>query len=195
MLEELIKLYLHNRNNFLRAYFPERMARPMILFVKRQGIKHKIVGCEIGVARGANTKNIITVLGYENIKKLYCVDPFASWECDGRVYDFSSFEAICKKQLRRYMDKIEFIKKKSSDAVEDLPGDLDFVYIDGDHSYKYVFADLMLYYQKLRYGGVIGGDDFSGDYLGVVNAVIDFKNKLGLKLYSKNRDYWLIKEK
>ncbi|MDH3741351.1 MAG: class I SAM-dependent methyltransferase [Hyphomicrobiales bacterium] len=38
---------------------------------------------------------------------------------------------------------------------------LDFVYIDGDHTLRGITIDLLLMYQKVKNGGLIGGDDFT----------------------------------
>jgi hypothetical protein len=40
-------------------------------------------------------------------------------------------------------------------------GELDFAYIDGDHTLKGIAIDLIRVYPKVKTGGFIGGDDFS----------------------------------
>jgi predicted O-methyltransferase YrrM len=55
---------------------------------------------------------------------------------------------------------------------------LDWVYIDGDHSYEAVKRDLEAYYRVVKPGGFIAGDDYGaangwfGD--GVTRAVDEF---------------------
>jgi Methyltransferase domain len=39
-------------------------------------------------------------------------------------------------------------------------GDLDFVYVDGDHTYEGVRGDLEAYAPKVRPGGLLAGDDY-----------------------------------
>ena len=54
----------------------------------------------------------------------------------------------------------------------------DFIYVDGDHSYEAVLADLLAWYPKLKKFGVMCGDDYghpSG--LGVIKAVNEFAYK------------------
>jgi hypothetical protein len=51
------------------------------------------------------------------------------------------------------------IRKPSFEAVDDIPNNIDFLYIDGNHKYKYVFKELQLYYDKVKPGGIIIGDD------------------------------------
>jgi len=94
--------------------------------------------------------------------------------------------------LYKYKDKIVFIKKLSEDAVNDVP-ELDFCYIDANHSYDYVKKDIELYYPKIKQGGFIGGHDFHISALGVVRAVLEFVDKEGLELEGYPRDWWVKK--
>lgn len=107
------------------------------------------------------------------------------------------------RKLSKYKDKIQFIYKLSMDASGDIPDNsLDFIYIDGNHSYDAVMSDLKLYAPKLKLGGIIGGHDFDPETLGVIMAVIEFKftnyNKYSKIMSKKNnpeRDWWMVKLK
>lgn len=49
----------------------------------------------------------------------------------------------------------------SSDLIKSFPDNFfDFIYIDGDHSYKGAKSDLTNYYSKVRRGGVLAGHDY-----------------------------------
>lgn len=54
----------------------------------------------------------------------------------------------------------KIIRSKSS-AVADIIDDnsLDYIFIDGDHSYEAVLNDCRLYYKKVRSGGIFAGHD------------------------------------
>ena len=82
----------------------------------------------------------------------------------------------------------------SEDAVDDIPM-VDFIYIDGNHSYDFVKRDIELYYPKVKDGGVIGGHDIY--FHEVQKAVFEFviKNNLLNNLHAKYPDWWIIKEK
>jgi hypothetical protein len=54
---------------------------------------------------------------------------------------------------------------------------LDFVYIDGDHAYEAVKADILAWSRKIREGGVLAGHDYSSDWPGVVQAVSEVFGK------------------
>lgn len=54
-------------------------------------------------------------------------------------------------------------------------GSLDFVFIDADHAYESVKADIAVWYPKVKIGGHIAGHDYiAKDWYGVVQAVDEF---------------------
>jgi hypothetical protein len=60
---------------------------------------------------------------------------------------------------RLFEDRIHVIREFSSKAISQIPDQIDFLYIDGNHSYRFVKQDLELYYPKLKSTGYILGDD------------------------------------
>jgi predicted O-methyltransferase YrrM len=50
-------------------------------------------------------------------------------------------------------------------------GQVDMVFIDAEHSYEAVRADIALWRPLVRSGGMLCGHDYSGDWPGVVRAV------------------------
>lgn len=195
LLDKINKL----QYDIARDAFPYIFMRPMFKFIKENYKSDKgLTGVEIGVSIGRNAHNI--VLNFP-IKKLYLVDPYELYN------DFTSTQSdwvdkmdakktydIAVKRLKAFDKKVVFVKKKSEDAVLDIPSGLDFVYIDGVHNYEYVKKDIELYYPKVKKGGVIGGDDFCADFIGLVGAVTEFADKKNVKLYGDNRDWWIVKE-
>jgi hypothetical protein len=59
----------------------------------------------------------------------------------------------------KFGDRFNIIRKFSNDAINDVPDNVDFVYIDGNHKYSYVYEDLCVWYKKLGPNGIIIGDD------------------------------------
>lgn len=112
---------------------------------------------EIGSYLGASACAIA-----ENADKLYCID---TWESDpktrydpprGTIYD--NFLENTKK----YRDKIIPIRDYSINAVTYLfETEIDFLFIDGDHSQKGVYMDWCLYRPLLGYGGVVAFHDYA----------------------------------
>jgi len=60
------------------------------------------------------------------------------------------------------------------------PGSMDFVYVDGNHSYPAVLADLQAWYSLLVPGGLMAGDDWKMP--DVQKAVKEFCSDRGLEL-------------
>jgi hypothetical protein len=101
-------------------------------------------------------------------KKLYCVDPykhFASEEYPDAINNltqeqFDNVFNTTRKRLERFGARIQFIRLASKDAVDIFEDNsIDFVYIDGNHEYKYVDEDINLWFPKVKNGGYLCGDD------------------------------------
>jgi hypothetical protein len=86
----------------------------------------------------------------------------------------------------------------SVDAAEDIPDNLDFVYIDGNHKYEFVKQDIEAYYPKIKIGGVIGGHDIDNgtcpNHSGLTKAVLEFVIKHNLELQIGGNDWWAFKK-
>lgn len=165
--------------DIVRDTFPHVFTRPVFNFIKENYKKDiELTGVEIGVNIGRNAHNIL--LNFP-IKKSYLTDPYELYD------DFTLTQSdwadkmdakktydIAVKRLKGFDKKVVFVKKKSEDATSDIPSSLDFVYIDGVHSYEYVKKDIELYYPKVKKGGIISGDDFGADFIGLCRAVTEF---------------------
>lgn len=125
------------------------------------------VGAEIGVRHGEFTK----VLCKANQQlKMYCIDPWAAYQ----RYDQKKQDAIYESAVSNLTPyNAVIIRKTSMDALEDVKdGELDFVYIDGNHEFDFVMMDLICWAKKVRYGGIIALHDYhAGYWYGVMQAV------------------------
>lgn len=172
--------------------------------LKRIG-KKDLVGVEIGVHDGDHAIDMMENLP---IKKLYLIDPWISYEDyhESVKNPRKTTEAlnermnVTKKILKKYSDKVVFIRKFSADAINMFKDEsLDFIYIDGNHQYKFVKEDITNYYPKVRKGGIIGGDDYTSspetelEQFGVFKAANEFFNKLKKKISFYQRDWWVVK--
>ena len=162
-----------------------------------------LIGVEIGVLDGENAESILKTL---DIKKLYLVDPYEDcldWNIEGEIYDADSpKQRLSNAKEKAYgnlfkYDNIQWIYKKSKDASRYVPDGLDFVYIDGSHSYDDVRIDIYAWFPKVRDGGVLGGHDIdngtSPPHDGVIKAVLEFVNKYNLQLHIGGNDWWVYK--
>lgn len=176
-------------------------SRPMIDFVYKNLKDKQLMGVEVGVAFGDNAENMLKTL---KLKKLYLVDPYVPYvedgkrwnympiEEDGRSWNYSKAMFLMKKRLQKFQDRITFLRMTSEEAIQLIPDNMDFVYIDGNHAYEYIKRDIQLYYPKVKEGGVIGGHDFT-DHFGVMKAVIQFVESQGLRLNVRQKDWWIVK--
>ena len=172
--------------NLGNKYVTNYYTRPMTTFAKEHFGDKSLVAVEIGSFKGFNAKNICENL---NIKRLYCIDPYTVY-VDQIERDRTDYYEKAQKFLSKY--PVTFVRKYSSDAVDDVPDNIDYCYIDGNHEYEFCKKDIELYYPKMTKGGIIGGHDFNGSFIGVVKSVLEFAEKEGLELHTNLTDWWVI---
>lgn len=94
---------------------------------------------------------------------VYCIDPF---NADGdsfskAIYQSSRFSQSLYEQFTKNMhdhgvlDFIKPIRKYSSDALSDVPEDIDILFIDGNHEFESVRDDFQHWAPRLKESGVI----------------------------------------
>jgi hypothetical protein len=154
--------------------------RPMIRYIEKLQLKN-LVGAEIGVAEGVNARSILERL---DMKHLYLIDPFEQ--------HISSY-AMMLETLRPFEKTITHIRMTSHEAATHIPNGLDFVYIDGNHSYEFVRQDIHDYFPKVRDGGIIGGHDFSFRLPGVMRAVMECCHNYQVVPFIERCDWWIKK--
>lgn len=127
-------------------------------FFKQLGFK---VGVEIGVYKGIYT-NILAKSGLQ----IYGVDPwlaYPDYPYYGKPNEQWREDKNYKESVERLKDypNCTIIRKTSMDAVVDFPDNsIDFVYIDGNHSFKYVADDICEWVKKVKVGGFVCGHDY-----------------------------------
>lgn len=109
---------------------------------------------EIGVFEGLNTSIIAKALKPSGT--VFGIDPFFT----GRL-NISYTKLITKITLSRKKvgQKVTLIEKFSSEAIDDIPDAIDFIFVDGDHSFDGVCNDFFMYSAKLAPGGIIAFHD------------------------------------
>lgn len=158
-------------------------------------------GAEVGVQRGHHARSILE----QWPGRLYCVD---SWAPVPGYHTKESQDAIHAEavgNLTQYQDRIHIMPMASVEAADYIAKSvqqLDFVYLDADHSYESVRADISAWWPIVRRGGVLAGHDYVIDgthendrpfdvvpdgtpgahLFGVRRAVNEFAAKEGLEL-------------
>jgi len=114
---------------------------------------------EIGVYEGVASRAIAGSISRDG--RLYLVDPYTLSLKLERLLGFSFFEYVAKDNLKRYLDRVEFVKMASVEASRVLPikGKADFIFIDAKHDYESVLADFKAYEELLSPGGIVAFHD------------------------------------
>ena len=115
---------------------------------------------EIGCDRGTFSKYILTV---NKTSTLYSVDPYISYDnyidSINYVTGDNLYNETNMKLTQEFGDRFKLIREFSNKACNLVSDNLNFVYIDGNHQYEYVYEDLCLWWEKLAPNGIIVGDD------------------------------------
>jgi len=193
----ILKMLLKFENAILETLVQRKLkiinvVRPTIRAVMKTGKKNLLI-LEIGVAEGINSKLIIENLP---VRKLWLIDSYKPYYQDGRLFThYSRMEKEARTRLGKFIknNEVTFLKGRSQDKkiISLVPNNLDFVYVDGNHSYWAVKKDIENYYKKLKNGGIIGGHDFN--IVDVSRAVYEFVSKHHLKLHTEDQDWWFRK--
>lgn len=138
------------------------------------------VGAEIGVERGLYSK---VLLDSAPGLHLILVDPWLAYQ--------GYREHVSQEKLDRFLVETEQLlsgrdfevrRGFSVDVAKEVPDEsLDFVYIDGNHEFSHVVADIAAWYPKVKKGGIIAGHDFISRrdpmyMMHVVDAVVGYTN-------------------
>jgi len=117
------------------------------------------VGAEIGVDSGEFSQKICRV-GL----KLFAVDPwknFDDYQYSGGQKKFDSIYEHTKQTMSAFPN-CTIVRKSSIEAVTDFEDEsLDFVYIDGNHSFRYVSEDISEWAKKVKKEGTVSGHDYT----------------------------------
>lgn len=165
--------------------------RPMILAARKHFAEGQFLrGIEIGVAVGDNSLSILKELA---VDRLFLIDPYVPYEFDGRIWDASADYAIAYAKLAEY-PQVVWLRKTSESAIREFQNEeaVDFVYIDGNHSYESVKKDIALYYPLIKNNGLIGGHDYTPYTESVMRAVNEFAEEAKLELHTVFPDWWFI---
>lgn len=126
------------------------------------------VGAEIGVRRGRFSRHLCKC----NPKlRLYCIDP---WMPYGKKYTEKRQDGIYREALKVLEPyNVTIIRETSIDALRHFGDEtLDFIFIDGDHTFDYVAPDIIYWSKKVKSGGIVSVHDYySFGWSGVKQAV------------------------
>lgn len=150
---------------------------------------------EIGVANGNFSKCILHISKPLN---LHLID---SWE--EQAFDYlddinnvcqslqdSRYQSVKKKFIK--FPQVKIHKGYSLKMAKVFPDHyFDWIYLDANHTYEQVKADLAAWYQKIKPEGIITGNDYTlKPNIGVIRAVDEFMKKHNLEMFLLDNDPW-----
>lgn len=146
------------------------------------------VGVEIGTAEGHTTEYLLNTI---SDLTLYGVDPYPEyidWNGDTPKYDENKKQH--HKKVEKFSDRYTHIYKESDDAALEFEDEsLDFVFVDGLHTYEQVLKDCINYYPKVKKGGYIIGHDFAR-IQDVNKAAVEFAKSVNKEILNARQDLW-----
>ena len=161
------------------------------------GLRGKICA-EIGVLRGDYSAEILK----RNPAELYLVDPWEHQAAD----DYQRDKSNCKQEefdqmyngVRARFAKnynVGIYRMYSHRFFCEVQREFSFSFIDANHSYAHVLADLMGAYLRIKDGGWICGHDYgqgpNSAFPGVPQAVSSFCQITGNEIeFLTQEDYW-----
>ena len=159
--------------------------------------KKQLRGVEIGVNEGIYSEKIYNFFSNKYDFKFALIDP---WEVNEEFQGYGEkfLNQAYKKVLKKFGNNknVTILREPSNIACNKFEDEsLDFVYVDGNHDYKFAKEDLDIWFKKLKTNGVLFGNDYARPF-GVHKAVSEFssENKLVAK-FSENdyKDFAFIK--
>ena len=158
-------------------------------------LKGKLVGVEIGVCLAHTTEAFAK--GIKNLKKLYAVDNYPTFvDWDGSDWNKDRQDLMKKaaqEKMLAHKDKVEFLHVSSEEFVKTIEDEsLDFVFIDGDHSFEAALKDFQNYYPKVKTGGIFGGHDIQLD--SVRNALSYFLKERSNEVIGVSNSAWYLRK-
>ena len=90
---------------------------------------------------------------------------------NGHAWDHETYFKEVSEILDMY-DNAKLLRMHTVEAAHEFDDkSIDFVFVDADHSYEGVKADLEAWIPKIRSGGMIAGHDYTEEFPGVIEAV------------------------
>jgi predicted O-methyltransferase YrrM len=120
------------------------------------------VGIEVGIYKGEFTACLAKKAPKTKIIGLDSWTVYEGYKDDVKN-DLHTAQEAAVKNTKDYPN-VELIKGWSDEVVNRFKdGSLDFVFIDANHSYEYVVADIAAWSKKVKKGGLVMGHDYKDD--------------------------------
>lgn len=142
----------------------------LIRYVKQHGDTKKMNMIEIGSYAGESTQMFAN-----EFESVISIDPFINdYDPNDITCNYMKLDKVYDtfKEVVNRNDNIKHIRMTSDDGIELLTGtSVDFIYIDGLHTYEQIKKDINNYLPLLKPNCLIGGHDYHVNWNGVVRGV------------------------
>jgi predicted O-methyltransferase YrrM len=155
---------------------------------------------EVGSWKGASATHMVGLLKKYGIDgKIVCVDTWMggpdtwSTKADREIFfprggQFPILQLFLSNIIKQGLQSSIFPMVSASHygglAMTRLGLQVDAIYVDASHEEADVYADLHLYWDVVRPGGILFGDDYSSSWPGVIKAVNHFGADKGRMVHS-----------
>ncbi len=178
------------------------MNKPKLLNIKRHEIVNKLngnqnIGVELGVAEGNFSKKLIES---NKFSIFYGIDSYNEFQHNDNEYK------LAKSRLSEFKN-YKLIRKTFNSSTNLFKDEyFDFIYIDGfAHTGNNGGETLFNWFNKLKIGGILSGDDYHSDWPLVIDVVNEFIKQTKFQLflteksdednYSQYPSWFVFKEK
>lgn len=147
---------------------------------------------EIGVCEATNVIDVLKSYCVHPESVIHCVDPWTEYdeypEYKGRIQTLYQ-RAMGKIQSSRQAHKFKIYRDFSDNIVPTFPDNyFDIIFIDGNHQTEFVYRDGVMSFEKVKNGGFLIFDDYSGNWpqtvVGIDKFLSEYKDKLSTPLTS-----------
>jgi predicted O-methyltransferase YrrM len=152
--------------------------------------KGNLIGLEIGCDKGNTTIKLL-----ENLPNIFLhgIDPYENyidWNSN-KLFEREQVYVDFLKKIEKHKDRFVLHRKKSDDAFSFFEEkSIDFIFIDGLHTYEQVKKDCENFYPLLKDDGLFSGHDYN-TINDVKKAVNEFAKGIGKRqLMLTDFDVW-----
>ena len=163
--------------------------------IKKFNIKK---GAEIGVARGHHSAHLLELFPE---LQLFSIDPWKHYNKDYNDpanVSQDKFDLIyknAKNLVEQFGARAKVIRASSQEAGVSFNEELDFVFIDANHTYDSVKEDITIWWDKVKPGGIVAGHDYGHpDFEGVKCAVDEVLAEKGYTPNVEDGTVWWVRK-
>ena len=159
---------------------------------------------EIGLGCGKTIRYLVKNIIEPNFK-FHGIDPYEKYDelhTKGLRHPESFFKENMKELINTVKDdRFIFYNEYSHNMVQHFENDsIDIVFIDGNHTYKYVLQDMKDWYSVVRIGGILAGHDYyplgkNHSYRQVGEAVEQFCKNNNIEFSTASDHVWYFHKK